>query len=329
MILILSTDGDASTNDVINWLYHNNEIFFRLNDNDILKYEFHFQLNENEDLFFNIKTERGNLHSNDISIVWLRKFGYYSAIPNFNLLHKKYGGSLIQQIKSEYFGALNLILLSLRNKKWFMKPTYAEPDKINVLSHAVKVGLKIPYTTIVNSKEGLMKALQNHNMITKSLKDCHSFVLPQHFVTMYTTSIFEDIVDNIPEIYMPSLIQERQEKEYEIRIFYIDKLFYSMIIFSQNDTQTKEDFRKYNWTKPNRNVPYKLPKEIENKLTQLMINLNIETGSIDMIYTIKNEYVFLEVNPCGQFGMVSKPCNYRLEEIIANYLSKLKNEKIQ
>ena len=30
--------------------------------------------------------------------------------------------------------------------------------------------------------------------------------------------------------------------------------------------------------------------------------------------------VFLEVNPVGQFGMVSLPCNYQLEKRIAQYL---------
>jgi hypothetical protein len=36
--------------------------------------------------------------------------------------------------------------------------------------------------------------------------------------------------------------------------------------------------------------------------------------------TKKGEYVFLEVNPIGQFGMVSAPCNYNLEKKIAQYL---------
>jgi hypothetical protein len=30
--------------------------------------------------------------------------------------------------------------------------------------------------------------------------------------------------------------------------------------------------------------------------------------------------VFLEVNPTGQYGMVSDPCNYYLDKKIAEYL---------
>lgn len=43
-----------------------------------------------------------------------------------------------------------------------------------------------------------------------------------------------------------------------------------MAIFSQNDDQTKVDFRNYNINKPNRNVPFMLPNELESKIKLLM-----------------------------------------------------------
>lgn len=117
-----------------------------------------------------------------------------------------------------------------------------------------------------------------------------------------------------------SLVQNYIEKKYELRVFYFEKLFYTMAIFSQNDSKTSVDFRNYNKEKPNRTVPYKLPYEVEQKLINLMDKLDLNCGSIDMIVEKNNEYVFLEVNPIGQFGMISSPCNYNLERIIAKYL---------
>ena len=93
-----------------------------------------------------------------------------------------------------------------------------------------------------------------------------------------------------------------------------------MAIFSQEDEQTKVDFRNYNKSKPNRCVPYKLPDYIMKKLDLFMQRMNLDTGSIDMIYTTNKEYVFLEVNPVGQYDMVSVPCNYNLHQKIAKYL---------
>lgn len=42
-----------------------------------------------------------------------------------------------------------------------------------------------------------------------------------------------------------------------------------------------------------------------------------------MVFTKKEEYIFLEVNPVGQFNMTSVPCNYNLEKIIAQKLVNL------
>ncbi len=51
-----------------------------------------------------------------------------------------------------------------------------------------------------------------------------------------------------------------------------------------------------------------------------MDKLDLNCGSIDMIVNTKNEFIFLEVNPVGQFGMVSEPCNYFLEKKVAEFL---------
>jgi hypothetical protein len=47
-----------------------------------------------------------------------------------------------------------------------------------------------------------------------------------------------------------------------------------------------------------------------------------------MLVTKENQFVFLEVNPDGQFGMVPHPCNYFIEREIANVLAQ-PNERIE
>ena len=118
----------------------------------------------------------------------------------------------------------------------------------------------------------------------------------------------------------PSLIMEKIEKKYEIRSFYLDGRFYSMAIFSQNNKQTEVDFRKYCADRPNKVEPFKLPCDIEEKLERLFRYFDLNCGSIDIIVDKNGKYVFLEINPVGQFQMTSIPCNYNIEQIIANYL---------
>ena len=68
------------------------------------------------------------------------------------------------------------------------------------------------------------------------------------------------------------------------------------------------------------NFPFKLPDDIEEKLDKLYKKLDLNTGSADFIVDKEGNYVFLEINPVGQFQMTSLPCNYNLEQKIANYL---------
>ncbi|STD14031.1 ATP-GRASP peptide maturase, grasp-with-spasm system [Chryseobacterium carnipullorum] len=72
---------------------------------------------------------------------------------------------------------------------------------------------------------------------------------------------------------------------------------------------------------PIETVPFKLPESIEKMIDTLMKRISLESGSIDLLYSTDNIFYFLEVNPVGQFDMVSFPCNYHLEKEIALHLS--------
>ena len=102
-----------------------------------------------------------------------------------------------------------------------------------------------------------------------------------------------------------------------------------MAIFSQMDDRTAVDYRHYRPDKPNRQVPFILPLKVQHKLRMLMRDLDLSSGSIDMIYDKFNRYVFLEVNPVGQFGMISQACNYYLEKSVAEHLIERHESKIK
>jgi glutathione synthase/RimK-type ligase-like ATP-grasp enzyme len=137
----------------------------------------------------------------------------------------------------------------------------------------------------------------------------------------YTSSVPDEfLVNGAWQGTFPSLFQEKLRKKYEVRIFYLDGEFYSMAMFTQNNVMTQTDFRKYSYARPARTVPYRLQPRIEDRLRSLMKALRLDTGSIDMVRTVDGRDVFLEVNPVGQFGMISEPCNYFLEEKVARAL---------
>lgn len=184
--------------------------------------------------------------------------------------------------------------------------------------------MEVPNTIVATEKHILEKFLHEnkYSIISKPLR--------QYPVLQNSNNIFcasgafklktEDI-NLIYKSFCPTLFQEYIEKLYEVRIFYLKGKCYSMAIFSQLDEKTKTDYRNYNREKPNRNVPYNLPKDIEDKIRLFMDKSDLDTGSIDMIKSTDGRYVFLEVNPCGQFDWLSVNCNYYIEKKIAHYLA--------
>ena len=88
----------------------------------------------------------------------------------------------------------------------------------------------------------------------------------------------------------------------------------------RDSAQTALDYRHYDEQCPNRITPVDLPSTLKMQLHQLMLELGLTSGSIDFIRTKMGQYIFLEVNPVGQFSGISTAGNLNLEKRIAELL---------
>lgn len=325
MIIILSKRAlELTTERVIEWLVYYKKKFIRINGDDILdESRFHIEVGSKVNkLYINGKTI---VDLNEVSVVWFRRW-------NDRVFLNKYNNEEGNLSSIPYFFIENIsfdqkALRSYIFSKFNDKPFISDPRKtvglgklIN-LDSAKSVGLKVPETMVCNSKCDLIKFISKQKkVITKDIENSYFVKIGNAYYANFTSLIEYSDLKIIPDNFALSCFQELIEKEYEIRIFYFFDELYSMAIFSQNDEKTNVDFRKYNLQKPNRNVPYILPTDITSKIKKLMRKLNLETGSIDMIKTRDGSFIFLEVNPVGQISMVSNPCNYNLDKIIAEKL---------
>jgi ATP-GRASP peptide maturase of grasp-with-spasm system len=313
-------DNNPSYKNVIDWLY------FKKANVEFIDGQDFFEDGKNWSVNINSESIIENLDTFKQKSIWFRGFlkhryhfkstfdGVESNIDNLNELRRRLGQEttkITTQVFKQYSNCYQL-----------PKFDSLKIDKYSVLKLAKKVGLSVPNSIITNSVEKLTSFLkQNGDAITKSLHESIYFSNKTEIIFYGNEKVtLKEVLNLKNKTFFPSLFQKYIEKEIEIRTFYIENKFYSMAIFYQLDRKTSTDFRNYNDQKPNRFVPYKLPKEIEEKIHVLMTKLDLNTGSIDFIKTAKAEFVFLEVNPTGQFGFTSKPCNYYLEEIIANTL---------
>lgn len=323
MILIVGYIEEHSVQDILRYINFANRRAIVIGHDKLEELIQDLRISNNiSNLNININNEIISLK--DISIVWYRKSGIdkqynVEELKNNHILKDR----IIFHLSREVSGFKNAVYeYLLCFCKSLGHPYKNDINKIYSLIHAKKAGLNIPDTMLTTSLERLRKFIDSSDsIITKSIQDSLMAIDNGDIYSLYTNRILaSDISINYDEKIFPSYFQVEIDKEYEIRTFFFNGKCYSMAIFSQVDKKTSVDYRDYNWKKMNRMVPYKLPKEIENNVTKFMDSIELTTGSIDFIKNKENEYVFLEVNPVGQFGFVSNHCNYYLESEIANYL---------
>lgn len=330
MVVIFSKVNDASTIDVINWIRYMGHEVIRINASDSKTKFKRINLLQNEIIFEVEDGQEINLLC--AQSVWFRRNGIGYRMFDLKLIFSQISTIFLDEgmenyvhnhIKKEIDVIIdNIYYLLESNCRTLGSYFNAELNKLNVLYLAKKIGLLIPSTYVVDQKNEIIELLDQHpnGIITKALSDGIYWTGAKNAYYTYTERLDKDFLKNLKRRFCYSLIQAEIAKKIEIRSFFLDGALYSMAIFSQSNSQTNIDFRKYDNEVPNRVVPFQLPDYIERALKELMNILHLNTGSIDLILDKSGQYYFLEINPVGQFGMVSQPCNYYLEKKVAEFL---------
>jgi ATP-GRASP peptide maturase of grasp-with-spasm system len=265
-----------------------------------------------------------------VRAVWYRRWMEGQPFQEGNLLRD--GGNdsyVVTRLAADHMVAelrrVSQILFSqLSHAAWLSEPRTASPNKLRVLQLAARAGLATPATLVTTSRDQLQRFAAVHGpVITKPIGDFDCFTLDGQGHIFYTRELDPELIASLPAHFFPSLFQERLVKEYEVRVFHLAGESWASAIFSQLDPRTATDFRRYNLQRPNRVVPFALPADCAERIVRLMAELELESGSLDLVRTADGRLVFLEVNPVGQFGMVSQPCNYHLEHKVAQRLASM------
>ncbi|SEW38744.1 ATP-GRASP peptide maturase, grasp-with-spasm system [Chryseobacterium wanjuense] len=301
MILIISKDNEITTTEVIKWLYHLGKNFIRVNEDEF----FEIKMSNGK---LALQSERNSFLLDDITSVWYRRGGI-----KFKRFHYQNDIVNIHMHETQHW-LEDYVIHTLESKNHISKQRKSHVNKLIVLEVAQKVGLNVPRyfladnTQDVKIGETIVKSITGNGV----LQDIHK----NYDGIMYTSVVHEEHPTN----FFISFFQDKIEKDFEVRTFYLKGKIWSFAIISQNDEKTKVDFRKYNTAKPNRNVRYKLPADTEERVHQLMQNLDLDCGSIDFIKGVDGMFYFLEINTVGQFTALSSITNYSLEKEIAEYL---------
>lgn len=259
----------------------------------------------------NDKPELISIIGNDINVsgvpetIWRRRLGKPSIAANISPLD-------VPAAQAEAVAFVNGLQLSYDQPGYFcVNPTtgsFKVKSKITQLRVAKKVGLSIPDSLITNDPIKLKDFFDTKNgaVIIKSFTAPSWYSATSSFFP-FSTKLTSELVANHPSISAtPAIYQELVPKEFEVRTLFMGQEHISVRINSQNESNTKLDFRA--GRKKIELSPFRLPEHVVRKCLLFMKEMNILTGSFDFVFTPNHEFIFLEVNEMGQFLWLEEGC---------------------
>ncbi|MBP6855747.1 MAG: hypothetical protein KBC26_02120 [Candidatus Pacebacteria bacterium] len=195
------------------------------------------------------------------------------------------------------------------------------------LKVAASFGMAVPKTLVTNSPQRIRDFfnLCSGGMVYKTL---HSPVIRSdsgpELWGVPTTLINSQLVDFCVDLIRPTggIFQEYIPKDYEVRVTIIGEDVFASKIDSQSDPSAIIDWREavaYGKVKVS---PYVLPEEIRIRCLSIVRWYGLSFGAIDLIRKPNGDYVFLELNPNGQWLWVEELTDQPLLSSMCDLLGK-------
>lgn len=313
MIILLTNRNDITADFVVLELKKREVEFFRFNTEDFpqkVRINIGFRYDRLEGCFYTHHNKI--IPFSSIKSIWYRR-------PNPPNPNKKIKGGERTFCIKECQQTLNGIWHHL-NCFWVSEPQkihYAE-NKITQLIIAKKLGFKIPKTLISNNAEDIRTFYNKcrKNIIIKPIKSG----LVKNNLVIFTNKVTSAKIKNINSAtHVPSIFQSNILKQFDIRVTVIGKKVFPIEIHSQENTNTKYDWRR-SQDLDIVQQKHRLPTKIKNKCIGLLNAFDLKFGAIDMILTPKGEYYFLEINPNGQWAWIERSVGCKLTKELVDIL---------
>jgi glutathione synthase/RimK-type ligase-like ATP-grasp enzyme len=293
-VLIVTNDHDEHADAVILELNRRNVPVFRFHPEDFP-----------HSCSVSIEVQDGRIHGelrnadrrvafDDICAAWYRRSrNLYMGATN------RTSEKLDDYVKAQSTATIVALCAGLQTL-WVSHPFKLRVGEVKALqlAEASRAGLKIPQTLISNDPAyaaTFVDGLGDTECAIKPLlaigvTDEQGYRLP-----LTTTLPAGHPLDSMA--LAPTMLQPYVEKAFELRCVVMGDRIFSAKMDSQADEKSRIDWRGGD---PDHEI-FTLPHEVEAAIHRLMDSFELNFASLDMIVTPEGEYVFLELNPNGQW----------------------------
>jgi len=187
------------------------------------------------------------------------------------------------------------------------------------LAHARACGLAVPDTIVTNDPVQAAKFLAHTGRaVYKPLTPAGITEAGTHR-TVFTTPVEPGDVDESIRL-TAHLFQERIEKQFEVRLTVVDDVFLAARIDAGSDTAAvdwRADYEALTYT----TLP-QVPAPVRAGVSALLQQLGLRFGTFDFVVTPQDRWVFLEINPNGQWAWIEDATGLPIAAAIAAALTR-------
>lgn len=297
-ILIFTSSVDYTVDYIID-KYNKQYIFYRVNVDRFNKYEFNVCFEDG----FTIKSSQWEIREDEIDSIYYRK----PILPNLSEYSEVYHSMISRDIISYINGIVDAFDGNVLSRPSILKKT---ENKVYQIKIASKVGFQFPESSIGTSVNDVNEIIREEGIIKPLTTG--KVVNGDRCEIIQTSKVDRDIEEDIS--LTPLYVQKYIKKSYEVRVTIINNKVFPVKI---------KAFNSVDWRIDQINNEYELisiPKDIECKCIEIMNIMELSFGAFDFIVNENNDYIFLEVNPNGQWLWLEQKIGLSISNEIINYL---------
>lgn len=304
MLLIITNKNDFAVDYLINKLLEKDLPYFRLNSEDLAELEFNAELTTHSTKI--IRDKKNSVCLNKVTTIWYRR----AISPS--ITSSKYSKGEINFINGELRHLVEGLLLSL-DAKWInsIDATYLGERKLYQLEVASSLGFNVPKSLVTNQHKDAVQFLNSceRGIICKPI--FHGLLFSDNSAfAIHTNRVDESDLNELKTSNMPIYLQEEVDRVCDLRVTVVGRDIYTVKI--QHDVEKTPDWRVKN--QEVKQSVSELPSFIKDLIYKLMDALDLEYGALDFILDKDGNYVFLEVNPAGEWAWLENDLGLPISE---------------
>lgn len=256
----------------------------------------------------------------DLSCVWYRRMSVDPALPEGT--PRDVSRVVAAELRAFLHGVLAASRVPVFAPKWVISHADHRPRQ---LSLARAAGLAVPRaltTTDLTEARAFIESLGGR-AITKLYTSVPVSETEASAEVMMTTPIDTATLDEMDpgELRLcPATFQEHLEKAAEYRVTIVGRRLFTARL-DASGTRGATDWRRANVELARAWAPAALPVPVEAALGRLMDRLRLDYGAADIVETTDGRFVFLEVNPAGEYLWLAPLWGEAIDEALADLLT--------